>query len=445
MVASDILVLGATGFTGRLITRYLHNHPQRTSFTFALGVRSKSKGEELKRSLGIDDSVTLVQVDFSSYDNIEAAVKDTKVVINLVGPYWTWGADVVRACAVHGKRYVDLAGEPHFIKKIADRYDHLATTRGAIIVNTCGFDSIPADILVFLSNKTLKNALGSSAQLGLSQTFYDVRGGLSGGTFATMMNDIEVVPRLRIIESSRDYALSHVRGHPSPRPQLSTPVPFSSPSLYGTFFPMASANRAIVHRTFGLNALTASYAHILSGMKDAKRDAELQLLTYGPEFRYAEYFVLPAPYGRSRLAAILVGMLLQLYLGLMFSVTPVRWLVKRFLPKSGEGPSESAMAKGYMNVTNYTQCSSAPGTVVKSVMRGDGDPGYLLTASMIAESALGLLLDDASLPSSARLGGVLTPATALGDVLIRRLEATGTIRFESEILSSGAVESKKQR
>lgn len=78
-----------------------------------------------------------------------------------------------------------------------------------MIVNTCGFDSIPADILVFLSNKTLKNALGPSAQLGLSQTFYDLRGGISGGTFTTMMNDIEVVPRLRIIETSKDYALSH--------------------------------------------------------------------------------------------------------------------------------------------------------------------------------------------------------------------------------------------
>ena len=151
-----------------------------------------------------------------------------------------------------------------------------------------------------------------------------------------------------------------VRGHPSPRPQLSTPVPFSSPSLYGTFFPMATVNRAIVHRTFGLNALTASYAHVLSGSKDAKKEAELQLLTYGPEFRYSEHFVLPPPFGQSRLAAIIVSVVLQLYLGLMFTVTPVRtlsrftepllaalttviqfrWVMKRFLPKSGEGPSD---------------------------------------------------------------------------------------------------------
>lgn len=114
-----------------------------------------------------------------------------------------------------------------------------------------------------------------------------------------------------------------VRGHPSPSPQLATPVPFSSPTLYGAFFPMASTNRAIVQRTFGLNALTASYAHVLSGIQDAKKKAELQLLTYGPEFRYAEYLVL-RPLGESRLAAIFVSVLLQLYLGLLFTVTPVR-------------------------------------------------------------------------------------------------------------------------
>ena len=87
---------GLIGFTGRLITRYLYDHPQRASFNFALGVRNKSKGEELKKSLGIDDSVALVQIDLGSYESIEAVVKDAKVIINVVDPYWIWGSDIVR-------------------------------------------------------------------------------------------------------------------------------------------------------------------------------------------------------------------------------------------------------------------------------------------------------------------------------------------------------------
>ncbi|KAI0697401.1 Saccharopine dehydrogenase-domain-containing protein [Cerioporus squamosus] len=436
---SDILVLGATGFTGRLITRYLYNHPQRASFTFAIGIRNKAKGEELKKSLGIDDSVKLVQLDVNRYEDVEAAVKDTKVVINVVGPYWLWGTNVVRACAEHGRRYVDLAGEPHFMKKIIEGYDFMSTKTGAIIIPACGFDSVPADLLVFLSNRTLKNALGPDAQLGLSQTFYSLKGGISGGTLATMMSDIENVPRFKLYEAQRDYAIAQARGLPSPPPAAAVRVPFSS--QYGAFWPMAIPNRSVVQRTFGVNALTASYAHLLFGVDHAKeKEAELRPLVYGPQFRYAEYMNV----GSSKLLAVLFSTLAKLWLLLVFNYAPARWLMKMFMPKPGEGPSDEVMEKGWMNITNYTECASSPGVWAKSVMRGQGDPGYLLTASMISEAALGLALDDASLPASARLGGVLTPSTGLGGVLVSRLEATGRIQFESEIVRANE-ESKKYR
>ncbi|KAI0800124.1 Saccharopine dehydrogenase-domain-containing protein [Fomes fomentarius] len=187
----DILVLGATGFTGRLIVRRLHNHPEHSSFTFAIGARSKAKGEALINSLGVDSTVPVVEINLSRYDEVEKVVKDAKVILNVAGPFWLWGQNVVRACAANGKRYVDLTGEPYFVRRIIDHYDALATKTGAIIVPACGFDSIPADLLVHLSNRTLKNALGPQAQLGLSQTFYDLVGGVSGGSLATLLTGIE--------------------------------------------------------------------------------------------------------------------------------------------------------------------------------------------------------------------------------------------------------------
>ncbi|KAI0665833.1 hypothetical protein C8Q78DRAFT_1111518 [Trametes maxima] len=397
---ADILVLGATGFTGRLITCYLHNHPQRASFSLAIGVRSKAKGEALKQSLGLDDSVKLVQLDVTRYDQIEAAVKDSKVVINTVGPYWRWGTDVVRACALHGKRYVDLTGEPHFIRKILDNFDYLATKTGAII-----------------------NALGPQAELGLSQTFYSLRTKPSGGSSATLISMLEDVPRLKLEEAQSDYALSLIRGAPSPSLRLATPMPFSSPLEYGALWVMESANRAVVQRTYGLNQFALTSARALYGEKHLQEKTEqLWPLAYGPKFRYAEYVI---PGRGSFFSTVLYSTIIATVMSLLY-VTP------KIMTKSGDGPTEEEMKKGFLK------------TWAKTTMSGESDPGYLLTATMISECALGLLLDDASLPFTARPGGILTPATALGEVVVRRLEATGQMHFETEIVT-GNEESKKQR
>ncbi|KAI0697402.1 Saccharopine dehydrogenase-domain-containing protein [Cerioporus squamosus] len=416
----DILVLGATGFTGRLITRYLHNHPQRSSYTFALGVRSKSKGEDLKKSLGLDDTVVVVQVDVADYASVEAAVREVRVVINTVGPYWLWGDNVVRACAVHGKRYVDLAGELHFVKEMIIRYDYLASKTGAIIVPTCGFNCIAPDILVFLANRTLKNALGADAELGLSQTFYRIQGGVSGGSISTLLCDMEQVPRRTYERCRADYAISQVRGHPSPEPALAARMPFSS--QYGGYWLGDKVGRGIVQRTFGLNALASSYTHLLLGATYEEKAVRAQ--TYGPQFRYTEYLLI----GRTWIGAAVFSALFAFFMKVLFRSRVARRFVKLFMPKPGKGPSDEEMEKGWG----------------KSVMQLKGDPGHLLTAWMISESALALALDDASLPVTARLGGVLTPATALGDALIRRLEGTGRIHFESEIVRDDE-ESRKDR
>ncbi|OBZ69645.1 hypothetical protein A0H81_10198 [Grifola frondosa] len=445
----DILILGATGFTGRLITRYLYNHPQRSSFTLAVGARSKAKLDALKASLRLDDSVLLVQVDVTRRAEVEDAVRQAHVVINAVGPYWRWGTSVVRACAHFGKHYVDLTGEPPFIQRIINKYDYLATKTGALIVPSCGFDCIPPDILVFLANRTLKSSLGPTAQLGLSQTFYDAPLGMSGGSASTIVAMFEEVPRARIEDSRRDYALSPSSGAPSPRPRLVYTIPFSSPTQFAGFWPLVAVNRAIVQRTFGLHEFAALNCHARYGeLRAAEKEAEARLLTYGPNFTYEEGTVLRIPGQVPAVLYSIVAMVVGVLLSTFAPVGGARWLFKKLASQPGEGPSDETMQKGYLEATNYTWSASEddkPKTVVKTVMHGRGDPGYLLSAVMISECALALLLDKASLPTFAQGGGVLTPASAFGEVLVKRLEASGRMHFESAVVQDGQTEGRKAR
>ncbi|CDO75969.1 hypothetical protein BN946_scf184888.g19 [Trametes cinnabarina] len=286
----DILVVGATGFTGRLITRYLLDHPQRTSYTLGIGVRSKSKGKALKKALSLDDSVNIVLLDITRYDEVEAAVKNTNLVINAVGPFWNSGEAIVQACVHHGKKYVDITGEALFIRELIDRYDELATKTSAIIVPACGFDCVPADLAVYLSNQTLKRALGPYTDLGLSQTFYSVNFEFSGGSRATLMSMYEDAPRDKFRESYQDYALSPVRGFRSPCLHLPRPVPLHSPPIFAAPYVMAGIDRAVVQRTFGLNQLKFSTARMLQGEKSGREQEQLlRPLTYGSQFRYGEF------------------------------------------------------------------------------------------------------------------------------------------------------------
>ncbi|KZT05450.1 NAD(P)-binding protein [Laetiporus sulphureus 93-53] len=435
---TDILVLGATGFTGRLITRHLVNHPERTSFTLGLAGRSESKLEELKRSLGLDQSVKLYQIDVTERNQIEDAVKSAKVIISAVGPYWRLGAEVVRACVLHGKHYVDLCGESHFTRHMILRWDYVATKTKAIIVSSCGLDSVPADLLVYLANKTVKAAAGPHAGLGKSLTVYRVAGGVSGGTLSTISSTFDI-PSPIISEALADYSLSTgIQGVPSARTSLYYPVPYASPPEYGMVYPMAQPNIAIVQRTWGL--------HQLATMKLKFHLQEEEARSYGPALSYQECVVFDST--SSKPYALLASLAYYVSLAMLFFLPPVRWLFQRVVTQPGDGPSNETMEKGFLEAINYTSSAPSvdtPRVEIKTVMRGQGDPGYLLTAVMISESALALLLDQTALPPLAREGGVLTPASALGDVLIRRLEKSGHFQFESQMVGAQIEEGRKGR
>ncbi|KAF8886011.1 hypothetical protein BD779DRAFT_1532051 [Infundibulicybe gibba] len=363
---TSVLVLGATGFTGRLITRYLSTH----------------------RNLDLGKSVERITVDVTRYKEVERAVRGKGVVINAVGPYWKWGTLVVRACVRNAVHYVDLTAEGVWMKEIIREFDYLATKTHSIIVPACGMDSIPSDLCVYLSNKTLK------------------------------LHSQDDIPRQQLMESGADYYLS-------PGPTLS-----AHKILVGGFFFMQPTNRAVVHRTWGLLELYAR--------EGKNADASMR---YGPKFVYDEFLVKP-----TLGAAIAYVTSLVIGLGLLVFAPPFRWWVKRQMPKSGDGPSEANMETGFLTCTNLTQSSSTPPITVQSSFKGAGDPGYLLTSILISEAALSLILpspEGTALPYLARCGGVLTPVTAMGDVLVERLRRTGHVEFESTVVTMDKAGRKK--
>ncbi|KAF8624483.1 hypothetical protein AX17_007112 [Amanita inopinata Kibby_2008] len=449
----DIIVLGATGFTGRLISRYLAAHPQHDKFTWAIAGRSRTKLDTLVKDLELPPKVAVVKLDVTDEQEVERVVKTTRVVINTVGPFYRWGTPVVRACVRNSVHYVDLTGETPWIRDIIKEFDYAATKTGAIIVPSCGMDSIPSDISAYLSNRTLKS-IPESSQMDntrnaifatTSTTAYNLKGGISGGTLGTIMTIIEEVDGNQLKYSRRPYSISPVVGTPikSFQALYNLAIPGEATIVGGHFF-MRGANTAIVQRTFGLLELQAIE-------EEKKRPAPAKdILTtvrkqrYGPLFKYDEFLVTSSAWQAGLLSLAVVIGFISLY-----AISPIRWLLKKYMPQPGEGPSDEFMKQGYLIGTNLTTSASDPPTQVKSVLKLKGDPGYLLTAVMISESALSLLLPPPSadslettttysaiptLPALAQKGGVLTPMTAFGDVLICRLEDTGLFEFSSSVV-----------
>jgi short subunit dehydrogenase-like uncharacterized protein len=387
----------------------------------------------------LDNTVELIRVDVTKPEQVDAAVKKARVIINTVGPFFRWGTPVVASCVRHGIHYVDLTGEAAWMLDIIKEFDYAATKTGSVIIPASGLDSIPSDIVVYLANKTLKAQLGPNTAIDTSTSAWEMHGGISGGTLGTIIATLEEVPREKLDASSDDFALSPVQGLPSPHPRLLYTLPLSSPAIRGAFYIMAPTNRAVVQRTWGLHELEArrlaistnSSAKHSTSIPDTQA-SEKQRLTYGRQFKYDEFLAMS-----NAVSAVAFGIVFALGAVALMFLPPFRWLFKKLVTQPGHGPSDEKMKLGRFRVTNITSSvptDAIPRTHVKTVMRGKGDPGYLGSAVMISESALALVCSHDKLPNLARKGGVLTPMSALGDVLIERLQSTGRFEFTSEIV-----------
>ena len=353
----DIVVFGATGFVGRLVAEYLlaHKPPE---VTVGLAGRSKEKLE----ALNLD--APLIVADAGDPGELAGSAK---VVCTTVGPYWPNGLKLVDACVAAGTSYCDLTGEILFAHASTERHE-AATSSGARIVHSVGFDSIPSDLGTFL----LFQQQGQLTDTTL--VVKALKGGFSGGTLASMKGQIdELSGHKRVVFDP------HSLGGTDTTKDLRRITRDDEHGWIGPFV-MATYNTRIVRRSS-------------------------ELLGYGPNFAYREV----SAYSNPVAAAGFTAGLGALAGGLAFK--PTRIVLDKLLPDPGEGPSEKARANGYFRIEVHSDTHVAK-------VAAKGDPGYAATAVMMGESALCLALTDGP-------GGVHTPASAMGEPLVERLRAAG--------------------
>jgi short subunit dehydrogenase-like uncharacterized protein len=396
----DIVVYGATGFVGVLVAEHLAAHAP-AGTRIALAGRSAERLAAVRSRLGVDWPV--IVADAADVPAVERLAAAAHVVVTTVGPYAKYGRALAHACAAAGTDYVDLTGEVIFARASADENHELARSTGARIVHSCGFDSIPSDLGVHVLWQQVQ-ADGAGELTDTTLVVTSMRGGVSGGTIDSMRHQLDVVKRdssLRRLVAS-PYSLSPARAEEPDlgrQPDMVTlRGPEVDPSLRGSLAPfvMAAYNSRVVRRS---NALRG-YA-------------------YGRSFRYREAMsVGTSPLSPVVAVATRIG-LGALVVGLM--LPPTRFVLDRLLPKPGDGPDERARERGHFTMDLFTTTST--GARYTARVRAKGDPGYAATAVMLGESALALVLDTADLPPSD--GGVLTPATGIGDALVKRLRGAG--------------------
>ncbi|GID26324.1 saccharopine dehydrogenase family protein [Paractinoplanes brasiliensis] len=396
----DIVVYGASGFVGAVTARYLAGHAP-AGTRLALAGRSESRVAAIRDKLGVDWPILVA--DAADTEALARLAASTRVVLTTVGPYLKYGKALVRACAESGTDYVDLTGEVIFARQSIDTNHEPAARTGARIVHSCGFDSIPSDLGVHVLAQQVA-ADGAGELTDTTMVVTSMRGGISGGTIDSMRQQLDAVKNDRGLRrlAAGPYSLSPDRaGEPDLGRQGDAATVAGAdvhPTLRGTLAPffMASYNTRVVRRSNALHNWR-----------------------YGRRFRYRELMSV----GASPLSP-LVANGVKLGLGALVAgmmLPPTRFVLDRLLPKPGSGPTERAQRDGHFTMDFFT--TTTTGARYTARFRAKGDPGYAATALMLAESALALVHDRDVLPPSD--GGVLTPATGLGDALVERLRAAG--------------------
>jgi len=402
----DVVLMGATGFTGRLVAEYLlARHGVGGDLRWAIAGRSQDKLETVRGELGEGaESLPMIIADSHDAESLAALVRRTRVICTTVGPYALHGSELVAACAAHGTDYCDLSGEVPWMRRMLDQHLDAAKASGARIVHCCGFDSIPSDLGVWFLQQAAIERFGRPLER-VRLRVKAAKGGLSGGTFASMLNIVE--------ESRRDeatakvlknpYALCPAEGRKGQRqPYVSGPKYDDAIGAWAAPFIMAAINTRVVHRS---NAL--------------------QNYAYGKEFRYDEAVLTGTGFG-GRVKATMVSAGMGGF-ALGAAIGPTRSLLKKLvLPKPGEGPSAEQRQAGFFNI--IVEGRTADGETLRARVRGDRDPGYGSTSKMIGEAAVCLARDIGDEIS----GGFWTPASALDGQLIDRLQQHAGVTFEIE-------------
>ncbi|MZR62716.1 trans-acting enoyl reductase family protein [Alcanivorax sp. DP30] len=398
----DVVVFGATSFVGQILCQYLSDtHGVDGDLKWAAAGRSRDKLEQVKASLGSTAStLPLITADANDAASLDALCAQTAVVISTVGPYALYGEPMIRACTESGTDYCDLTGEAQWIAAMLEKYEATAKKSGARIVHCCGFDSIPSDMgTFFLQQQAQKQFKAPATRVAMRVKV--AKGGVSGGTVASMMNIAE--------EASKDPAL---------RKKLANPYLLCPPShgltarQHSITMPEYDEDLRAWVAPFVMDAINSRIVHRSNALND-----------YSKDMTYNEGMLTGDGVG-GRMKALGIGVGTGLFFGAA-AMAPTRWALNKFVvPQPGEGPSPEAQKAGFYDVRFVGH--TANGEMIKVKVTGDADPGYGSTSKLLGEAAVCLARDI----SSDAPGGFWTTASLLGEALLKRLQSNAGLTFE---------------
>ncbi|WP_425999275.1 saccharopine dehydrogenase family protein [Caulobacter sp. DWR1-3-2b1] len=390
----DIIVYGASGFTGRLVAEYLAaRYGVSRNLRWAMAGRSLEKlaavRDEIGAQIDMDMAKTpLVTADADDAESLKAMVGRTKAVLTTVGPYQLYGGALVAACAEAGTDYLDLCGEPAWMRHMIDAHEATAKRTGARIVFSCGFDSIPFELGVWFLQEASKARLGGPVPR-VKGRVRGMKGGFSGGTAASLKATMAAAARDPSIVALLKNPFSLVPGFHGPdQPSGNKPMLDEDLGSWVAPFVMAAINTRNVHRS---NALLGH--------------------AYGIDFVYDE-MMLTGPGEQGEQVAMMIA-------------ASGGGLGGEGGPKPGEGPSKEERETGFYDVLFLGV--AADGRQIRASVKGDKDPGYGSTSKMISEAAICLVEEATDIP-----GGIWTPGAAMQGRLIARLEANAGLKFAVE-------------
>lgn len=393
----DVVLYGATGFVGQQTAQYFARLAQAGQLRWAIAGRNRAKLESVRATL--DAEVDILVADSQDQAAIDTIVAQTRVILSTAGPFALYGTPLVDACVRFKTHYVDITGETPWVKALCDRYHEQAALDGTRIIPCCGFDSVPSDLGAYLMVRHMQKALGVSCQ-GI-KAYFQMVGGFNGGTLASGLNlydsgQADQLSNPFLLNPSGEHSPAEISHNQDPQ----QPIYDAEIKTWVAPFFMGPVNTRIVRRSCTL--------------------FEQWQQPYGTDFTYQEYLKFNPPF--AQLKAIGVNASMALFGGIMQQVS-LRSLVQPLLPKPGTGPSEQTMNEGWFRCELLGIASD--GRRVKGLIYDQGDPGNRATVKFLCESALGLALNTHALPGGPQRGGILTPATGLGDVLSERLRHTG--------------------
>lgn len=409
----DVVLLGATGFTGKLTAHYIAKAYKDKDLTWAIAGRSKTKLDSILNEIGseTEKNIHTIIVDTSKLSTIHGLVKDTNTVITTAGPFCKYGNNVVAFCAKYGTNYVDITGETGWNKEMMMKWEKVAKQTGAKIISFCGCDSIPWDMTVYKIRQLMRDQCKDTL---MNVKCYDyVKGGVSGGTIDTVLTNLDgkyIEPRF----PHDPYYLNRDGGKSLKKSKNKSPQNISWTTHNGgswtSPFIMSTVNGEVVKRSHVLDDECAA----TKSTSSQKKHIDLEYEEYAVHPTFKEAFT----------------SLFGLIFGVTAMLNPITSVpMKKFLPKPGEGPTKAQRENGFLIVSG--KGTGVNGSIVESAIYFPSDPGYKETARMVAESGLCLALNNDLIPAEG--GGFFTPSVGMGDVLLERLCRSGC-KFASKVV-----------